>query len=217
MNILSRLFITLRNVVYKNRKQIAAGNHLALPPSTEERMKKTTIKIKGTNNSLSFGQNCTITNCEIRLYGKNNRIEIGDDVRFKAGRIFILDTEGQHITIGSKTTVEEATLLTDEAASITIGQDCMLSRDIVIRTGDKHSILDLETGKRLNPACDVRLDDRVWVGRAVQVLKGSYLPADSVVAACSVVTRSFSEPNIIVAGIPAKVVKTGIRWHRDLL
>lgn len=212
-----RILIALRNIVYKNRKSIATGNQVNLPPSTEKRMKKSTIKIKGQGNTLTIGEHCTLTNCEIRLYGRHNHIEIGDNVRFKAGRIFLFDTSGQHIKIGSETTVEQAELLSDEAASIDIGRDCMLSRDIVIRTGDKHSILDAESGQRLNPARDIRLEDRVWIGRAVQILKGSHLSADTVVAACSVVTREFTQTNVVVAGIPAKVVKTGIRWNRDLL
>lgn len=108
-------------------------------------------------------------------------------------------------------------LLVDEAASIDIGKDCMLSTEIIIRTGDMHSVLDAETGERLNHARDVRLDDRVWVGRAVQILKGSHLKSETVVAACSVVTKEFLEGNCVVAGAPAKVVKKGILWDRKKL
>ena len=70
----------------------------------------------------------------------------------------------------------------DEAASIDIGRDCKLSTDIIIRTGDKHSILDQVTGERLNQSRDVHSAGRVWIGRDVQVLKCAVLQPEAVVA-----------------------------------
>ena len=64
---------------------------------------------------------------------------------------------------------------------------------------------------------DIRIGDRVWIGRDVQVLKGTVLHSESVVGACSVVSRAFDEGNCVVAGVPARVVKQGIRWDRALL
>ncbi len=102
-------------------------------------MKKTTIKVSGEGNRLVIAKGATITNCEIRLSGKNNKIYIGENVRFRSGKIYLKDTENETISIGADTTVEGAYLLVDEAASIKIGKDCMLSTDIIIRVGDKHS------------------------------------------------------------------------------
>lgn len=109
-----------------------------------------TIKVGGKNNRLILGEGVELTHCEIRLDGENNLIEIGPNVRFSSGKIYLRQTSGQHIRIGADTTVEGAYLLIDEAASIDIGRDCMLSTDILIRTGDKHPILDAATGQRLN-------------------------------------------------------------------
>lgn len=214
---LQRIYLALRNLAYKNRRQVGSGNQMLLPRTAERLMKKTTIRLKGRNNQLLIGEGCNITNCDIRLYGDDNLIEIGPNVRFKSGRIFLLEGRGQHIRIGADTTVEKAFLYIDESANIDIGCDCMLSTEIVIRTGDEHSIIDVNSGGRLNPSRDVQVGDRVWIGRAVQVLKGSSLLSESVVAACSVVTKSFDEGNCVVAGVPAKIVKRGIRWDRAKL
>ncbi|AYC34549.1 acyltransferase [Pseudomonas cavernae] len=180
-------------------------------------MKKITIKLGGRNNRLLVGEDSELSHCEIRLDGEDNLIEIGPRVRFGSGKIYLRNTRGQHIRIGADTTVEGAYLLVDEAASIDIGRDCMLSTEILIRTGDKHSILDLETGARINPSRDVRIADRVWIGRDVQVLKGTVLQPESVVGACSVVSSAFDVGNCVVAGVPARIVKQGIRWDRSLL
>ncbi|WP_271409499.1 acyltransferase [Pseudomonas sp. Q1-7] len=214
---LEKLYLRLRNFAYKNRFKIKSGNRLELPVSAQRQMKKITVKLGGRNNRLIVGEGVQLTHCEIRLDGQDNLIEIGPRVRFSSGKIYLRNTSGQHIRIGEDTTVEGAYLLVDEASSIDIGRDCMLSTDILIRTGDKHSILDAQTGQRLNPSRDVCIGDRVWIGRDVQVLKGTVLHPESVVGACSVVSRAFDEGNCVVAGVPARVVKQGIRWDRALL
>lgn len=212
-----RLLNRVRNFIYKNRLVVKAGNRLHLPVSTEQMMKRVTLKLGGKNNRIVFGEDVLIGDCEIRLDGENNLIEIGDHVRFKSGKIYLRHTSGQHIRIGAGTTVEGAYLLVDEAASITIGADCMFSTNIQIRTGDKHSILDADTGERINYARDINIADRVWLGRSVQVLKGAVLRPETVVGTCALVSNSFDEGNCVLAGVPARIVRRGIRWDRELL
>lgn len=210
------LKLFFRNFFYKNR--IFAKKGLCIiQPDTAFSMKKTTIKISGKNNCLKIGKGCRIQNCEIRLKGSDNEIVIGDDVTFKSGKIYLIGGVGQKIVIGSETTVEGAYLLTDENASIFIGNDCMLATDILIRTGDKHSVVDVKTGGRINPAADVVLGDHVWVGRSVHMLKGACVPSNSIVGARSLVTGRFEEENIVLAGMPAKVVKREVNWLRELV
>lgn len=184
---------------------------------TERRLKKVTIKISGENNTLRIGKNCRIQNCEIRLKGRNNTILIGDHVVFKSGKIYLAGGEGQEITIGNGTTVEGAYLLSDENASITIGEDCMLATDILIRTGDKHSIVELETGKRVNYSESIMLGKHVWLGRSVQLLKGASLPDNTIVGAGSLVNKKFTDNYTVVAGVPSKVVKHNVNWLRELI
>ena len=176
-----------------------------------------TIKLRGRNNRLVIGNNVRLSGCEIRLSGNDNLIEIGDNVRFSSGKIYLVRTSGQHIRIGADTTVEGAYLLVDEQASIDIGRDCMLSTDIIIRTGDKHSILDISTGERINRSRSVSIGDRVWIGRDVVVLKGTVLHPETVVATRSLVSRAFDEGNCVIAGVPAQIVKRGTCWDRRML
>ena len=215
--ILQRLITALRNLGYKNRFQIKAGNTLSLPPSSERLLKKVTIKLRGSNNRLCLGAPVTLNHCEIRLSGNDNLIEIGDNARFSSGKIYLNDTSGQHIRIGAETTVQGAYLLIDEAASIDISRDCMLSTDIMIRTGDKHSILDAASGQRINPSQDIHIADRVWIGRSATLLKGTVLQPETIVATRALVCREFTEGHCVIAGIPAEIVKRGVRWDRELL
>lgn len=214
---MKKLIVFMRNLVYRNRINIRPGNEVRIPVCSELNFKKVKIKLRGKNNSLVIGKNVTITNCEIRLYGSNNKIEIGDNVRVSSGKIYLIITSGQAIRIGVDTTVEGAYMLVDEAASISIGRDCMISTEVIMRTGDKHSILDVETNDRINNARDINISDRVWIGRDVTLLKGAVLKPETIVATRSLVSREFDEGSCVVAGVPAKVVKRGVRWDRQIL
>lgn len=203
--------------LFRKNKFYAKRSLFYIAKCTERKLKKVTIKISGENNTLRIGGNCRIQNCEIRLKGKNNKILIGDDVVFKSGKIYLVGGEGQEITIGNGTTVEGAYLLSDENASIIIGEDCMLATDILIRTGDKHSIVELESGKRVNYSESIMLGKHVWLGRSVQLLKGTSLPDNTIVGTGSLVTKRFADKYTVIAGVPAKVVKHNVNWSRELI
>ena len=91
----------------------------------------------------------------------------------------------------------------------------MFAYDIDLRTGDSHSIIDCQTQERLNFAKDIEIGNHVWVATRCLILKGAKVADNSVIASGSIVTKSFSEPGVVIAGNPAKVVKEGITWSRD--
>lgn len=102
-----------------------------------------------------------------------------------------------------------------EGTKITVGDECMFSHDVNVRTTDSHSILNKE-GERINPSEDIVIGNHVWIGIRSTILKGSKLASNSIVAACSLVTsKTQSQENTIVAGVPAKVVKNEINWKRE--
>lgn len=102
-----------------------------------------------------------------------------------------------------------------EASKCVIGRDCLFSSEIVIRSGDSHSIFD-ESGIRINPAKDVIIGDHVWIGYRVLVTKGAMIQNDCVVGTGSVVTRKTEKgSNVVLAGVPAKHVKEHIDWYYE--
>ena len=103
-----------------------------------------------------------------------------------------------------------------EGKTIRIGNDCLLSSEIVFRTGDSHSIVDLN-GHRINSADDIEIGNHVWIGHRALIQKGVNISNNTVIATGAIVTKSFEETNIILAGVPAKIVKHSIDWRTERL
>lgn len=97
-----------------------------------------------------------------------------------------------------------------EGKSITIGDDCMFSSSIYIRTSDEHPIIDIESGERINHAKDIVISDHVWVGEGVTINKGSVIPYGCIIGTKSLVGKKLSRPSSSYAGIPLRLIREGI-------
>lgn len=76
-------------------------------------------------------------------------------------------------------------------------------------------LFDKDTGEYLDVSDGVFIGNHVWIGEKVYITKRAAIPDESVVAACSVVTKKFTEKNTVLAGNPAKIVKTNVQWIRN--
>ena len=90
----------------------------------------------------------------------------------------------------------------------------MFAQDIDVRTGDSHSIIDTDTNIRINGAKNVVIGNHVWVASHCIILKGNIVPDNCVIATGSIITKSFKNRGVIIAGNPGKIVKENINWDR---
>jgi acetyltransferase-like isoleucine patch superfamily enzyme len=171
------------------------------------------LDIIGNDNYIEIGKNTQVKKALIYIRGNNHRLIMEDNCYFGGGELWIEDNNCQLI-IHESTTVEEAHLAVTEPFSVLeIHKDCMLAKYVEIRTGDSHSILDKETGRRINKAANVCIGEHVWVGAHAKILKGVTIGNNSVIGTASVVTKDVPECSI-ASGVPAKVIRTGINWDR---
>lgn len=154
-------------------------------------LKNISISITGNNNVILLGKNVSTSNLTFSIEDNNNRIELGDN--FCGGGF--------------------SELAAIEGTEIIFGKNCMLSAHITVRTGDSHSILDVQSGERINMSKSVRFGDHVWIGNTVLVFKGTNLGADSIIAGGAVVTGKSFPSNCIIGGNPAKVIKENVNWR----
>jgi hypothetical protein len=98
--------------------------------------------------------------------------------------------------------------------SVSVGDDCMASSNVWIRNHDMHTVFDVETRTVLNgKACDIVIEEHVWLGFDAFVLSAENIGFGSVLGARALVNRSIP-PESLAVGIPARVIKNGIGWAR---
>ena len=91
---------------------------------------------------------------------------------------------------------------------ITIGQGVAIADGVLIRDTDDHD-LDVEGYEKVKP---VTIGNHVWIGQRATILKGVTIGDGAVVAAGAVVTKDVPA-NSVVAGVPAKVIRTDVSWR----
>lgn len=182
--------------------------------ATSKIHEKIMLNLEGSGNVLIMGNKARLGAIRLDVMGKNNTIIIEDSVSYKRGHLRVVG-DNQTFQIGKGTTIEKCYFLCAEDCNITVGENCMFSYEIVIRTTDAHSVLDLETRERINKAESISIGNHVWLGAEVMITKGVSLPDDCIVGARSICNRSVDEPHTVIAGIPAKVVKRGVTWDRE--
>ena len=177
------------------------------------------VYMGGNNNEIEIGTDSSITNSSFFINGSFNRVIVGNKCRMMETKIHI---EGNHnlVIIGDECsfhgrTPYPTTLFCDEGTSITVGNDCMFAHGIRIRPTDSHCIVDLK-GNRLNTPENIEIGEHCWIGLDAVLLKGTHIPAHSVVAARAVCTKKYTEEHCIIAGNPGRIVKHDIDWVRDL-
>lgn len=177
-------------------------------------LKKSVIINHGKYNQLMIGKGCRLSNCRIEFFGDHNQVFIDHDCNGRAIDIWIAD--GSRIEIGNHSHfVGDIHIASIEGKTVHIGERCLFSSEVVLRTSDSHSIMDMED-HRINPAADVWLDDHVWVGQQVIILKGAKIGKDSIVGTRALVTGKEFPSNVVLAGSPAKVIKEDVQWHHEL-
>lgn len=90
--------------------------------------------------------------------------------------------------------------------NISIGSG-VISWDTLITDSDSHAIFN-DQGVRINEDKPVYIADKVWIGCRCTILKGTIIPENTVVGANSLLSGTYTTPNTILAGNPAKPVKT---------
>ena len=182
-NKITNLFDLYR--VYKVRKTCTVGDSTRL---------RSVFGISSSNDSeITIGSNCCL-NC--RIYVRKGKV-----------------------TIGHNTWIGNSEIISSD--SITIGNDVIISDDVIIMDNNNHPTsrskrLEMcESGDYFGPlwkwdqaaSKPIIIDDNVWIGKRVIVMKGVNIGKGSIVAIGAVVTKDV-RPGTIVAGNPAKEVKT---------
>lgn len=172
--------------------------------------------IDGENNSIIIGKDTRMNSTTFHIRGKNNTIEIGDNCTIGIGCSFWLEGCNVHIKIGANTTFTQYVHFNaqENGSYIECGEGCMFSNHIIVRTSDAHPIYDIATGKRVNYPKSVVIGKDVWVAPDTKIMKGAIIGDGSVIGSNTMVSKELPK-HCLAVGMPAKVVKEGVRWTRE--
>lgn len=170
------------------------------------------------NNGAEFyiGNNSNMLDIEL-VVEKDAVVKLGDDHVWAGGRI----------TVGSRATVqvgdafsigEACRIAVGNDATIIIGEDCMVSWQVIMLGSDGHAIFDINTGEKLNDVSKdkrkIIIGDHVWIGGRATILYDTRIGEGSIIGAGSVVKGEILA-HCIYAGNPAKLLRENITWNED--
>lgn len=172
------------------------------------------FRIQGNNHTINLSPSAKIRQCSILIKGQNNTLIIEDNVNIRDCHIEI-DGDNCLIKIDKNTTIGHNSYLSsrESGTKLSIGEGCMLSRNVKIMTSDGHDIL--KNNNRINPSKDINIGNHVWLADSVTILKGTCVGDFSIVGINSTLTKSIPH-NSIAVGNPAKVIADGVSWRRKL-
>ncbi len=175
-------------------------------------MEELKLDLKGKDHDLWIAPSAEITG-RIRMRDDAGpcTVRIGGGV---TGKWNITVSGGATVVIGEDTTCETAQIVAQRSA-VLIGEDCMLSFGIEIRTTDTHAIYDVDSGDRVNPDEQIYIGDHVWLGKQAIVLKGASVGSGTVVGTRAVVS-GVVPPLSVCVGVPARVVRSNATWTRTV-
>jgi maltose O-acetyltransferase len=132
------------------------------------------------------------------------RIEIGEKVRIEARTVPVemVAWKGATLRIGTRSFVNYGASISAHE-EVNIGANCLIGNYVVIMDSDYH---DLHDRTKPGQAAPVIIEDDVWLGLRVTVLKGVRIGRGSVVGAGSVVTQDIP-PRSLAFGVPARVIR----------
>jgi len=116
------------------------------------------------------------------------------------------------IAIGAGTSLSNNVQVLAES-HVLIGEGCLIGDNVLIMDSDAHDLsADARKADKTSTTpvviltAPVIIEDNVFIGSRVIILKGVTIGKDSVIGAGSVVVRSIP-PGVIAAGNPAKVIR----------
>ena len=174
------------------------------------------LHVKGSGNVIRIGRlRPGRGRLDISLFAWNCTVEIGEGL-YVGGRLEIGIGQdnpnfgcvsGSCVRLGANVGVESCLVAVFTSnSSVAIGRDCMIGHDVTVFHGDAHPVYDRATGEIVNRVGQLTVGDHVWLGSRSTVLKNSAIADGCIVGWGSVVAGRFTEPNVALAGNPARPV-----------
>jgi acetyltransferase-like isoleucine patch superfamily enzyme len=148
----------------------------------------------------------------ISLY-KQSRLEINGNVLCYQGSS-IMCGEDSVLTLNDKVTIGDGAEIVCRK-KIILGYHVDLTWDCQLTDFGSHTIENLKDGLTSMLFNSVEIGDYCWIGNRTTIMPGTKLPNRTIVGSNSLLNKDYIllgvKPYSLIAGIPAKLIKEGIR------
>ncbi len=142
------------------------------------------------------------------IFGKNNILGFYSSPNYWNGYSYIeARNEDAMIKIGSNNYFNNNLCVIAESSYIAIGNNCLFGINVEIINSDFHEISIKKRYFNTQKSKEVIIDDNVFIGNNVKIMKGVHIGENAVISNGSVVFDDV-EKNTIVRGNPAIYYKT---------
>ena len=154
---------------------------------------------------LKVGHYVTISAIGSEGVSLGNNVSLGDFSKLVVSTT--LDNIGKGIHIGNNVGIGEYAYL-GGAGGLTIGDDCIVGQYLSCHPENhNYEQTDIPIRHQGVSRKGIKIGSNCWIGSKVTILDGVVLGSGCIIAAGSVVTKSFPE-NSIIGGVPAKILKS---------
>ena len=198
---LEKIFALLRGFrfldSYHFKKKIFLGKNVKI-------FNKKNIRL---GNNVNIGDYVKLYSLGRKKLVLGNNVNIGSFSQIMTS--ISLDNIGEFIEIGDNVGIGEFAHI-GGAGGVTIGKDTIVGQYLSLHPENHNysdpNLLIREQGVTRK---GINIGENCWLGSKVTILDGVTIGSGCVIAAGSVVTKSFPD-NVIIGGVPAKIIKDRI-------
>lgn len=140
---------------------------------------------------LNIGKSCGFG---YKLGGRHRKGSVELQPRYKNSQIIIRDNVSMNNNV-----------FMCAVNYIEIGKGTLIGEGVTIMDHEPHGI-NPELRREIGEIGEVKIGNNVWIGNNVIILKNTIIGDNTIIAAGAVVTGKFPS-NVIIGGVPAKVIK----------
>lgn len=147
----------------------------------------------------------------------NGTMTFGKYVNFGGGSQICTVKSASQIIVGDNTSAMGETHIVAKKY-IEIGTDCLMSWGVQLMDSDLHDIISLSDEKVINEDKEIIIGDHVWVCSNVNILKGTHIASNNIIASGSTINGKIEGIHQIVTGLPLKILKEDCDWkHTQIM
>jgi len=147
------------------------------------------------------------------LLSENSILHIKGDFTIGNGVCISIHSNGK-LVIGGKKNESDSGITADTTlmvfSNIEIGYDLICAWGVFITDSNWHYI------EGQSHQGNVKIGNHVWIANNSNILKNTQIGDNCIVASNSKLINQKFEADALIAGVPAKVTKTGVVWNRDI-